>query len=236
MLQIAICDDDLLFLKRAREALENFTEQQNLDVTIDIFEGAEQLKKYLRDSENKIDVLFMDIEMGKDNGIETAGEVNKLRPKCKIAFLTNYLAYATDIYEVDHFYYMIKSEFEDRLPAVFKNLLIGKSEQNLVVQTKGHQSIYSFAEICYVERSRRCCYIALHEKKDKVTKPFEEICEQLNHPCFVRCHNSFIANFNEVSVFRTNDLTMKDGTVIPISRRYREHVRECFIKWREEWM
>lgn len=236
MLQIAVCDDDIFFLKTAKELLSVYTKENLLDAEILLFELSTELEEFLKNTGNKLDLLFMDIELDALNGIELAQIVNRLRPNCKIAFLTNYLSYATDVYNVAHCHYVIKPEFEQRLDGVFKNFFLGTGGKAVVASVKGKNVIYERQKICYVERGRRSCVIVTNDNAEKVNTCFEDICSQLEEPLFVRCHNSYIVNLNEVSILRSNGLTMKNGEVIAVSRKYKERVRQCFLKWQEVWL
>lgn len=236
MLQIAVCDDDACFLKSAEKILVSYMEEMMLDAKIILFEHVAELEDYLKDTGNRLDLIFMDIELDTLNGIELAKKVNQERPKCKIAFLTNYLSYATDIYDVDHCYYVVKPEFEQRITGIFKNFFLGSGGKGIIVSAKGKNAIFEMKDICYIERGRRSCTIVTCDGEQKVSTYFEDICSQLEEPLFVQCHNSYTVNLNAVHIFRSNELTMKNGTVISVSRKYKDRVKQCFFKWQEVWL
>lgn len=62
----------------------------------------------LKEEHPKMHILFMDIEMPGESGIDLAMEVNRKWPECRIIYLTNYWSYAMDVYETHHVYYIVK--------------------------------------------------------------------------------------------------------------------------------
>ena len=65
---------------------------------------------------------------------------------------------------------------------------------------------------------------------------FESLVEKLDHPMFVRCHNSFLISLDAVQSYQADCFTMADGAEIPISRSYRQTCKQQFLKWQEIWI
>ena len=234
MLKIVICDDEAAYLAKATEVLERFFKDHGLDAAVSGYVSVEELMKHCRDKE-KPDLCFLDIEMGNQNGIDAAKELNKLCPSCEIAFLTNYISYATDAYETEHFYYVLKDELPDRLESIMKRYYKGNTL--FAVRSGRKEWLFDEREIIYLERGRRFCRIkTLDGNDEKMSVSFEEVANRLDGPDFLRCHNSFKINLRNMSCYRTDAFVMKDGTVIPISRRYRDSCLERFLKWQEIWI
>ena len=59
-------------------------------------------------------ILFMDIEMSDENGIDLAMEVNRKWPKCQVVYLTNFWSYAMEVYETRHVYYIVKEKIRGK--------------------------------------------------------------------------------------------------------------------------
>ena len=49
-----------------------------------------------------LEAIFMDVDLGEENGIVLAGKINKRWKNCQIIYLTNYLSYATETYHTEH--------------------------------------------------------------------------------------------------------------------------------------
>ena len=68
MLKIGICDDDYSFCAQIEELLYEYAKRECLIIEIDVFYTGEDYLKYL-EREPSLDILFLDIELGKVNGI-----------------------------------------------------------------------------------------------------------------------------------------------------------------------
>ena len=66
-------------------------------------------------------ILFLDIDLGKESGIDLARKMRKMNPEAVLIFVTNFSEYAPEGYEVDAFRYLAKSELEKKLPTYFED-------------------------------------------------------------------------------------------------------------------
>lgn len=66
-LEIAICDDDLLFMKKLEETLYNHLNFVNIKIFWNVYDLLEQVECY--------DILFLDYEMPLLNGIEVLEKI-----------------------------------------------------------------------------------------------------------------------------------------------------------------
>ena len=63
-------------------------------------------------------IILMDIDLGENsmNGIALADQINKLCPDSQIIFISQYLQYATAVYETEHVYFIHKLQMAKYLP------------------------------------------------------------------------------------------------------------------------
>ena len=234
MLRVLICDDETAYLKEATSVLEGFFADHGLAATVETCPAVAELKKRFEETD-KPDLCFLDIEMGEQNGIEAAKELNLLCPSCDIAFLTNYISYATDAYETEHFYYVLKEELADRIGSIMKRYF--KENDRIVVKSGRKEWIFDQGDIIYIERGRRFCLIKTTDGNTrKISASFGDVADMLKGPDYLRCHNSYIIDLRNMRSYRTEAFVMKDGTEIPISRRYREICSERFLQWQKIWL
>lgn len=88
---IGICDDDKTWRQRAKRLLKNWFENAGKEVEVLCFAQGGELLEYVGAA---LDVLFLDIELGEDNGIAIARRVNEKWKHCQIVYLTNFLFFA----------------------------------------------------------------------------------------------------------------------------------------------
>lgn len=100
MLSIGICDDSQDNRQSLRWLLESILEGKNIEHTIFEFSSGETLLQWDQKHPNEIDLLFLDIEMGSVNGMETASQLREKHSALQIVFVTGFSDYVFDGYRV----------------------------------------------------------------------------------------------------------------------------------------
>ena len=105
MFRIGIAEDDPSFQKTISEYIERYQKEKNIDIQASFFQdGNELVFKY----EPIYDVLLLDIEMPKMNGMDAAREIRKRDQRVLIIFITNMAQYAINGYEVGALDFVLK--------------------------------------------------------------------------------------------------------------------------------
>lgn len=230
MFTIAILDDERLHAVRAKDAIQDYCSKENIDHRIYISTTEGEFKELI--SEREVDILFLDIELKYTSGIELAGWVNDHFKNVSVVFLTGYLNYATDVYDTEHCYFVLKNELSMRLPQIFTRLIKDKQYENLILHTAGKHIILKQKEILYAERNLRITKI-YQESEGMVTVNYsmEELLKYLNPQTFVRCHYSLIINLTLVKQLSRSAVILTNGMELPVSRKYQQEVRKSFGEW-----
>ena len=227
---IGICDDDKIWRRRAERMIEEYAEQTLLDVELFRFGDREELFRY----EGKpLDVLFLDIVLGDENGILLAAEVNEKWKNCRIVYMTNYLSYATEVYDTEHIFYTLKEQFERKIGRIF-NKILHEMEQNcksLIFTTSGQSLSLASEEIFYFERKGRKTIIKTVWGNFEIKEKISDLAGRLPKTDFLRCHNSYIVYLPNVKRASKDTFTMKNDDVITISRAYEKSSRAAFTRW-----
>lgn len=233
-MKIGICDDNRRLLPRLEQEIRLFACETGLDTEVFSFHTEKELLDWL--GSTSLDLLFLDIEMPGMGGIALAKRISTLYPECQIAFCTNYLEYAPDVYEVQHCYYVLKDEFRSRLPAVLKKVERNRCRDRKIQVRVNRESLFvPVKDILYVERKGKHSYINLAGGSClKTLKKIDEILCEADNPGIIRCHISFLVSLRKAKKFGGKTFVMEDGTEIPVSRTYRESVRQAFMHW--NWM
>lgn len=190
----------------------------------------------------KIDVLFLDIQMPEMTGIEFLKSLNaSVRPH--VILTTAYSEFAIEGFELEVIDYLLKpitfsrfSKSVNRLP----QLLSKSSEPPGVVREapkeyffvksehKGKMIKIDMHEIELIEGMKN--YVAIHRNNEKVLalmnmKFLEEL---LPKDRFIRVNNSFIVPINRILMLDGNQIALKNSkTKIPIGITYKSHVLEA---------
>ena len=126
-MKIAICDDDLVLNRKLHQFI--FETYHDIDLRIDEYRSGEEFLQKISTSKLTYDLLLLDIEMDRVNGITVAKELKQLSPKTFVVFITSHDEFATVGYEVSAFRYLIKP--------INKNKLIEAIEECNHILVKG---------------------------------------------------------------------------------------------------
>ena len=117
-MRILVCDDDAAFAGQLAEKIEAIVKPQMPRSTVDCATDAAQLRALPL---AKYDLAFLDIDMGPLNGVDLARRLHELRPDMLLIFVTNYVEYSLQGYEVQAFRYLLKAEIPVEFSATFIN-------------------------------------------------------------------------------------------------------------------
>ncbi|MCK0110032.1 LytTR family DNA-binding domain-containing protein [Flavobacteriaceae bacterium S0825] len=172
-------------------------------------------------SQNDIDLLFLDINMPKLSGLNFYKSL--LNPP-DVIFTTAYSEFALDGFEVNAIDYLLKPfSFERFLAAANKALNKKKSENNSddTIIIKANKVLHQVHpdDILFVEAFGD--YVKVHQKNTVITtnSTFTNILKILPKQ-FVRCHKSFAINLKKMNSLAGNVITIGDKTV-PIGQTYK---------------
>ena len=115
-MKIAVCDDEPALVKQIYQYL-----WKQPDCSVDCFSSPAELLERYQGGES-YDVIFLDIVMDSLNGIELAREIRSRDRNVFLIFLTAYLEYAPEGYEVNAYRYLLKPVTEEALLAVMQDV------------------------------------------------------------------------------------------------------------------
>jgi DNA-binding LytR/AlgR family response regulator len=214
-----IIEDEPLALRRTMDFV-NKIPFLNL---IDTFDNAINGLFYLKS--NKVDLLFLDINMDELSGIELL-ESSKI--ESQVIITTAYQEYALKGYELNVTDYLLK-------PFTFDRFLkaINKAQENLTNHISNAQPDYIFVkteyrlekimlnEIIYIEGMRDYRRIHTVNKRVMTLQNFSEF-EKLIPPGIVcRVHKSYMVAINKIVSIERNRIKIADQ-LIPVSETYKE--------------
>jgi len=179
-------------------------------------------------AKNKVDVIFLDIEMPKLSGINLAKLIDD---KTKIIFTTAHREFAIEGFELNATDYLLKPfSFERFLKAIQKT----KVKSNNNVSSENRDYIYlkidklnkrvNFSDLLYIEGLSN--YVKICTKKENLVAYYKlSDLETLLPSKFLRIHKSYIINTSLIKEY-SKEFVIINGKHIPISLTYRERLLE----------
>lgn len=230
MLTIAICDDKLETIT----CLKNLIKKNvNTHILLE-YNSISDLKTETETIINSIDVLFLDIEFPEENenGIIFAKKIQSLYPNIQIIFITGYVTYLGDIFEIKPTYFLSKPITEQQFLESLNKATekIKNMQTNQIKLTTNSKTIYlNYNNINYIECLNRI--IIIHtDTKIPVKLTLDEL-EKILPNEFLRCHQSYIVNMNKIKCLLKKDIILIDGTEIPISQLKYQKTKKNFLNF-----
>ncbi|MEN8905523.1 MAG: LytTR family DNA-binding domain-containing protein [Clostridiales bacterium] len=228
MIRIAICEDELKQRIYIKSIIENESNKRNLTIKINNYESGEHLIKYLEESINEFDIIFLDIKMKKISGIDTAKIIRSNNKKVLIIFITGLSEYVFEGYNVRAFNYLIKPINEKKIIRVFNEALdtlekAPKAEFILTVNNEIFKIKYENIE--YFASDKRKIDMICIDNSYNFYGSLNDIEKTLDANNFVRCHRRYIVNLENVKHIKEKTITTINGNKLPVSRnRYKDTV------------
>lgn len=230
---IAVCDDEPELLVRTGSLIESRLEDREHRLVS--FTDPEAL---LRSKKGPFDIAVLDIQMPGHSGIELARKLLRRSPNCQVIFLTAYMAYCQDVYDVEHIAFVLKEEMESRLPPALDRACrrlarkrVPPSGRMLILGEAGRALQIPAADILYLERRVRVTWVYTLSGTYTTPVKLETLLERLDDPCFCQTHKSFAVHWNFAGRYEKAVIRMRNGVEIPVSRSYAAAVRQSFLAY-----
>ena len=118
-MKLAICEDNPVHYNMIHTLLKKYL-KDSFEVTH--FTSGDEFFRVVEAEGCPYSIVLTDIDLGSDdlNGISLADKINHLSPDAQIIFISQYLQYATAVYETEHAYFIHKQQLEEYLPLALK--------------------------------------------------------------------------------------------------------------------
>jgi two-component system LytT family response regulator len=229
-IQCALIEDEPL----ARKVLKGFIhEVENLELKV-VFKNGVEAYQYL--SENRVDLLFLDLKMPKLNGNDL---LDSLPYNPYVIFTTAYRDYALDSFEHKTIDYLTKPiafprflkainkarEFISETTASAKPAQVNTNTPDFLFLKFSHQYQKVFLNtILWIEGLRDYQKIVTSDQVYFYYATLRELENGLPGDRFLRVHQSFIINMERVKALKGNQIFVDEHAIL-IGRKYRDHVK-----------
>jgi len=217
----------------ARKILEEFVEQVPFLECVGQFENAVKAEDFLKN--NKADIIFLDIEMPKRNGIQYLRRAT-VRPL--VILTTAFPEYALEGYEWDIIDYLLKpiafTRFQKAVQKArdyvrLKEAAPGASPSYLFIRSEKRIEKVELQDILYIESTGNYVFLHTETKKIMAYLTLKGIESQLPPADFVKVHQSFLVSFSKIDAIEGSTIKIK-GKTVPISRNYRDTVMDLVTR------
>ena len=220
MYHIAIVEDEAAFAAQLQEYLEKYQEEHDVRFKISVFGDGEEI---LKDYQPLYDIILLDIEMPKVNGMQAAEQIREQDADVTLMFITNMAGYAIKGYEVGALDFVMKPvnyyTFSMKLTRVLKRTRQKARQEILLTLPDGVKKL-NVQQIYYVEVQNRMLSYHTDEGVFTMRGTMQSVEQMLRPYAFVKCNHCYIVNLKHVSEVRKNTAIVA-GHELEVSRRNR---------------
>ena len=148
------------------------------------------------------EVVFLDIGIKGQNGVECARIFTDQNPKVKIIFATAHAEYMPEAFELYAFDYLVKPFSVDRVDKTLERIVsleapfVPDTEEKVVLLVRGKESLtfVDIPEIVLIQRENNTTVIYTEKDSYVTSASMAELEKKLDPGQFMRSHKSYIIN------------------------------------------
>lgn len=235
MYTIAICDDEKKEIDKIVEFLKKYSINNEVKFKIETFLSSNELFCYIN-KENIPDILFLDIYLQCENGIETAKKLRDSGFENAIVFITTSKEYALEAYGVDAVQYLVKPLEEQKFFKILKKLIElykKETEQYILLRIDGMIQRILVCDIIYCESQKnyQCLYF-INGSKKKIRITMTALYHFVHKwPEFVRVGSSYFVNLSHIKSLNSKEVTFVNGKTFYLPRGTYATLKEAYFEY-----
>ena len=226
-----IIDDEHLAISVIENHLKNF---DHIEI-VETFDNP--LKAYRILEQEKIDLIFLDINMPQMTGFAF---LENLSHKPLIVITTAYREYAVKSFELNVLDYLVKpipfNRFLKTINKVYQQVYVANASADASLQQEPHIFIkankkllkINLNDILYIESLKDYIKVTTTLGDYVVHKSLTAITEELPQSNFIRIHRSYTISINKIIALEGNTIEISNRN-IPIGRNYTKQVKERIL-------
>lgn len=182
--------------------------------------------------QNRFDLVFMDIYMEKENGIDTSQKLREFDKDCLLVFTTTSTDHALEGFRVRALHYLVKPYSDEELDMLLDEISrkISVDEKYIEISSASDSLRVRLCEIIYAEHFKHCIHIHCTDNSEKVIRStfadFTEMFDDSDN--FFVCNRGIIVNFKHIKDLDGNEFILDNGERISISRSLVKSAKSTF--------
>lgn len=222
MIKVMLIDDEQEIRRLLHKMVEKQPDYQVVSECGDFASAVSEFARY------RPDVVFVDIDLNGEDGLNCARVLTELDPKLKVIFATAHSEYMANAFEIYAFDYLVKPFNMDRLARTLDRIRstltdsgkhgapdgweepekdgapdkISCSEHyrgKLLIKGKDQVYLLDVEEILFIERTEGSTNIVTAKEQYKTSISLSDMETKLDADRFMRCHKSYIVNLSRIT-------------------------------------
>ena len=228
-MRIAIVDDIASERETLKKRITGQAVRLSLDAAIlDYTSGPDLLYDARKEH---FDLVFLDIYMGSENGVDMAEQLRRFDKDCLLVFTTVSPDHALDGFRVRALHYLVKPYKETDLAALFDEIAkhFPIMDKYIEINAAGGIVRLRLQDILYAEHYQHQVYIYSAAGGQIVARlTFRKFTASLTDGRFFLCSRGVLVNMEHAKDFDGTDFILKNGKRISVSRNLAKAARMAF--------
>lgn len=222
---IGICEDREKDRIRIERACTNFGKNRNEYFEIKKFQNGQEVLEY----EDTLDLLFLDIEMPKVDGIKVKNQFQKWNKSSMIIYVTIHDELMMSAFGMNVYGFIHKDSLENNLEQILPSAL--EILQNYVMIDECTDS----RNVVYIKSEGVYCRFVMEDGSDKLIRiSMKKLEEMLCGVGYIRTHKSYLVNSKWIRKWENGKVVTWNGE-IPISVRLRTKAKKEYENYCEKY-
>lgn len=196
-MRIAIVEDNADVRAQLCGFVKQYAAESGTPLEVEPFPDGSAITPY----RGGFDVIFMDIEMPRQGGMDTAARIRAVDQNVVLVFVTNMAQYAIRGYEVDALDFVLKPvnyyQFRVKLERAIRRAE-RRGHAQVTIQTGGELRALNTDEIYYLETHNRMLYYHTADEVLPVRDSMRSAEQRLTPFHFVRCNQCYLVNLKHI--------------------------------------
>lgn len=235
MFKIAFCDDDLSMLNEIQGLLDRYRTERGRQIEYVAFHSPLELLTEIEKGLH-LDILFLDVMMPGENGIEAAKEIREYDREVKIIFLTSSSEFAVQSYTVGAYFYQLKPIWEESFFRLMDSVIAEcrkADRRSLILRCKTGISRIELDKLVYCEVLGRT--LMFHLASGAVMESIgsmDELARQLaSYENFVRPHRSYLVNMEYIQTISARAILLTTTAQVPVPHGKAADIKNQYLAY-----
>ncbi|MBQ5988960.1 MAG: response regulator transcription factor [Oscillospiraceae bacterium] len=219
---IAICDDSKSDAEMIRFSLMDITDE----IEIVWFEKGSELTESIKNG-TYYDLVFQDIYLEKEIGMDIARTVKELSPDTQIIFVTTSLDHAIDAFKVQAIDYLVKPCTEADVVKAFSRVTMKRNSQassSVVLNSRKDIRVFYPENVIKIESDRHYTNIYSKNKKaERLLISFTKAAEQFGKK-FIEIRRGLLVNPDYIEKITGATVILSDGSTYILPKAKKDSV------------
>ena len=231
-LVVGLCDDEEYVCDSVYKILKNYGNEHQIEIEFIYYNSA----KLLLEKRDMLDVLFLDIEMPKTDGIKAGMKLRDWNIDYKIIMLTVREDRFRDAFKIGAFRFVSKPINEVEFCLAINDVIDAMSINRSVIAYRDNVAFeISQKDILYIEANSSSSLIYTRDCEYRSEQSLKAWSNLLDKRFFFQSHRSYIVNMSKIENVQGNTIYLVTGDRILVSRRLRTSFLKAYMMYDTRW-